>query len=366
MPSHTRRELKCITCMREFIFVSMVLLMNSMLHAQRVGIGNTTPATKLDVTGTAAGPTIPGAMSTGIIRIGVGALEGVDIGKMVAFPYSGWIQSGYNSSESDPLSFQPSGGNVGIGTTSPVRKLSVEGSANFTGNVSIGIIGPEISAALEVNSSSQGFLPPRMTSTARNGIASPVAGLVIWCTNCGLSGELQVHNGSSWTNMIGMPSAPAIGDVYGGGIVAYLLQPGDPGYIAGQLHGLIATPVDQSPGSAWGCAGVGIQGGDGIVLGTGNQNTIDIVNGCAEVGHAAKKCSDLVLGGFNDWYLPSKDELNKLYLNREAIGGFSTGNYWSSSEFSNSDAWDQMFNASGFQCNGHKDILNHVRAVRSF
>ena len=90
------------------------------------------------------------------------------------------------------------------------------------------------------------------------------------------------------------------------------------------------------------------------------------LDGCAEVGHAAKKCSDLVLGGFNDWYLPSKDELNKLYLNREAIGGFSTGNYWSSSEFSNSDAWDQMFNASGFQCNAHKDILNHVRAVRSF
>ena len=59
------------------------------------------------------------------------------------------------------------------------------------------------SAALEVNSSSQGFLPPRMTAAQRDNISTPVAGLVVWCTNCADFGELQVYNGSIWTNMIG-------------------------------------------------------------------------------------------------------------------------------------------------------------------
>jgi hypothetical protein len=48
--------------------------------------------------------------------------------------------------------------------------------------------------------------------------------------------------------------------------------------------------------------------------------------------YAARLCADLSISGYNDWYLPSKDELNKLYLNRGFIGGFTTGNYWSSTE----------------------------------
>ena len=59
------------------------------------------------------------------------------------------------------------------------------------------------SAVLEANSTTQGFLPPRMTNAQKTGIASPVAGLMIWCSNCGTSGEIQVYNGTTWTNMIG-------------------------------------------------------------------------------------------------------------------------------------------------------------------
>ena len=166
------------------------------LHSQNAGIGTTAPVSKLEIRGIYQNPIIPGATSAGMIRLSAEPGDGIDIGKMSDAPFAGWIQAGFNGSP-DPISLQPSGGNVGIGTTDPNNKLSVLGDADFNGNVTVGIIGPEISAALNINSTTKGFLPPRMTSAERNGISSPVAGLLIWCSNCGISGELQVHNGST-------------------------------------------------------------------------------------------------------------------------------------------------------------------------
>jgi uncharacterized protein (TIGR02145 family) len=62
---------------------------------------------------------------------------------------------------------------------------------------------PNSSAMLDVSSNSKGFLPPRMTASYRGSIANPASGLIIWCTDCGTSGELQVYNGTAWTNLIG-------------------------------------------------------------------------------------------------------------------------------------------------------------------
>jgi uncharacterized protein (TIGR02145 family) len=75
--------------------------------------------------------------------------------------------------------------------------------------VGIGTITPVASAQLDVTSTNKGLLPPRMTSIARDAIASPVAGLMVWCNNCGIAGEMQVYNGSSWTNMVGAASSAA-------------------------------------------------------------------------------------------------------------------------------------------------------------
>lgn len=77
-------------------------------------------------------------------------------------------------------------------------------------NVGIGTSTPNSSAQLDISSSSKGFLPPRMTFAQRNGIQNPATGLVVFCTDCGLSsigGELQVFSGGIWRNMVGGAAA---------------------------------------------------------------------------------------------------------------------------------------------------------------
>jgi uncharacterized protein (TIGR02145 family) len=76
--------------------------------------------------------------------------------------------------------------------------------------IGIGIANPSASAQLDVNSTSKGFLPPRMTQVQRNAIVSPATGLIIWCKDCGLLGELQVYNHLTWTNLTGGPTAADI------------------------------------------------------------------------------------------------------------------------------------------------------------
>jgi hypothetical protein len=87
--------------------------------------------------------------------------------------------------------------------------------------------------------------------------------------------------------------------------------------------------------------------------------------GCATAGIAARLCGDLTEGGYSDWYLPSKDELNQLYINRVAIGGFSDNGYWSSTEYASNLAWAQYFNF-GVQTDVSKNYPLYVRAIRSF
>jgi hypothetical protein len=70
-------------------------------------------------------------------------------------------------------------------------------------------------------------------------------------------------------------------------------------------------------------------------------------------------------GGYTDWYLPSKDELNKLYLNRIAIGGFADIYYWSSTEVVSHSAWYQNF-YDGSQGTNYKNYTYAVRAIRAF
>jgi hypothetical protein len=230
-----------------------------------------------------------------------------------------------------------------------------------------------VSAVLEASSTTQGFLPPRMNYYQRTQIASPIAGLTIWCSNCGASGEMQVFNGGAWTNMIGGAATEtinlSIGDSYQGGKVAYILVSGDPGYDPNTPHGLIAATSDQIGGIQWYNGSYINTEAKGTAIGTGFSNTNKIIasQGGTATSYAAGVARAYTGGGYTDWYLPSKDELNKLYLSRFVIGRYVTDAYWSSSERNNINAWAQDFFIPTYIAFSDKEfIFYNVRAIRSF
>jgi hypothetical protein len=133
----------------------------------------------------------------------------------------------------------------------------------------------------------------------------------------------------------------------------------------GGLNGLEAAPSDQSTDVEWGCIGEDIAGSTGTAIGTGAANTAAILAGCVTRPIAASVAADVSLGGCNDWFLPSQDELNELYLQRAVVGGFADALYWSSSQSSANDARGRNF-SSGDQNVGGKSGARKVRAVRAF
>ena len=169
-----------------------------------------------------------------------------------------------------------------------------------------------------------------------------------------------------------------VGDLAEGGIVFYVDETGE--------HGLVAAMEDLTEGATdpygwgfngyeWGCYQQEVNGADGQAIGTGYQNTMDIVNqGCVtENGGitAAQAALDAEINGYSDWYLPSKDELIEMYNTigngspEGDIGGFGNNWYWSSSEYNSYYAWLVGFYNGGTDY-GNKDDTYRVRVIRAF
>jgi hypothetical protein len=160
-----------------------------------------------------------------------------------------------------------------------------------------------------------------------------------------------------------------VGDLRDGGVVFWV----DP---ENNTHGLVCAIRDLSPRIRWYNGTNTTTGATGSTIGTGSANTTAIIanQGATETSYAAGLARAYSGGGYTDWFLPSKEELNQMYLNKATInttalanGGSNFPNYyyWSSTENASNNVWLQYF-ASGFQTKLNKNTTYYVRAVRAF
>lgn len=169
----------------------------------------------------------------------------------------------------------------------------------------------------------------------------------------------------------GIPLNSLFGKIYQEGLIFYLDT------ING--NGLVAATADQAMEMHWGCNGKDIAGlmnvktdpfptrpeiAEGARIGDGKNNTNAILSACAEIG-AAKLCRDFG----NDWFLPSRGELNLMYNNLHANGHgyFALDGYWSSTEYDGLYAWNQVFDDGIQRITNKKDgRFRNVRAAKAF
>jgi hypothetical protein len=133
-----------------------------------------------------------------------------------------------------------------------------------------------------------------------------------------------------------------------------------------------AAPVDQGTTTqAWSNINNVLIGTTSKAIGSGQANTLAIINQLGHLTSAAKLCDDLIIGSYSDWFLPSKGELFQMYSNLSAsgIGGFvlPSAYYWSSSEDSATTAWKQQFFTGGATAGAKSTTANSsVRCARAF
>ena len=217
-------------------------------------------------------------------------------------------------------------------------------------------------------------------------------------------GEMNYWNGTAWATIApttndgatlqmtaGVPTwiggtpppPPAVGDFVEGGVLFYLFEDGDIGYVEGETHGLIAAVQDQA-NIKWHIGNLGISStSTSIAIGAGSSNTDIIINAAINdywgnhddpTTYAAGMARAYTGGGYTDWFLPSNDELIKMYLNKTTINTTATENggssfaesyYYSSSAVNGSDAWVVRF-TDGRQTGYGKAYPLPIRAVRAF
>ena len=179
-------------------------------------------------------------------------------------------------------------------------------------------------------------------------------------------GQVLSTDGSGNYSWVENETTYAVGDFAQGGVVFYVDASGK--------HGLVADIVDISGTFQWSNE-FEVTGATGNGIGAGEMNTALIIASTPDFNSVAKSCANLNKGGYGDWYLPSKEELNLMYQNKATINATATANggssfvdsgfYWSSTEVDNGDVWFQGFN-DGFQLNVSKGNFELVRAVRAF
>ncbi|MEN9961509.1 MAG: hypothetical protein RL045_1763, partial [Bacteroidota bacterium] len=228
---------------------------NIYYNTGNVGIGLTTPGsgfnTKLDLQGRASFRT--NGANSGLVFDGYSPSGSLQVARIYTDALSGtpsdFVLGTYPNGHMKQLFLKQSNGFVGVNNDNPTSQLDVAGNLKASGTLTAGagsstiagslVIGASsatgTSAALEVKSTTQGLLLPRLTAPQRDAIVNPTQGLMVFCTSAGPNGQLQVYNGSAWTNFIG-----------------------ETAFKSGKLYNYRSSVLYSFDGSTWANTGIGV------------------------------------------------------------------------------------------------------------
>ncbi len=317
----------------------IALSTGQVLAQQGMGVGNNNPQEMLDVSGAIKLGT-DSNNNTGAPAGGEGTI------RYKAGQYEGW----------DGTSWQPLGGSGLLGPTGPTGPTGDTGNTGPTGDTGpagpTGAVGATGANGTNGATGPQGAVGPT-GADGQGGVTT--AGTNVTITGTGTVGDPYVVNATSGTCGL------AIGDTYQGGIIFYLDGSG--------CHGLVAKATNEPGTYQWSSTDFNTWAfASGIYVGAQNTKK-SIARAAANLSTcpAASVCDNLTSGGYTDWYLPSKDELDMMYVNlyMQGLGGIPANYYWSSTEDDSFTAWEQNF-LTGFRYSSDKFNLDYVRAVRAF
>lgn len=194
-----------------------------------------------------------------------------------------------------------------------------------------------------------------------------------------ITATVEADNGPNTENcevtitLTDVAEIPAVIGYYRDGGIVFWVHTDDP------HQGMVCSLEDLASFAFWGCWSIFgstlIDGANGTEIGTGMQNTLDIVNGCDEDSIAADLCLKYDGGGYTDWFLPCVDEIralsdNQAVVNAAAVnnGGTaldSVGAYWTSTQANTEEAYDFYFPTGDSRAILKLNWFG-VRAVRAF
>ena len=353
--------------MKKILTILALVLVTSSIFAQ-IGINNENPdaSAALDITSTTAGLLIPrmtNAQRQAISNPAAGL-------QVFVTDFDGGSVMLYNGTEWGTLSFtkkRPGAPTIGTATAGD-------------GEATISFTAPSSDGGSPITSYTATSSPGGITGTlSQSGSGSiTVTGLTnatAYTFTVTATNAIGTSVASAASNSV-IPASEQVGGFYGGGVVFYIFVEADAGYVAGETHGLIAAVADQSSGIQWRNGNTNqTTEATGTAVGTGSANTdaIILVQGPVATSYAAGLARAYAAGGYTDWFLPSKDELNLMYSNIGQgsllgnIGNFDDDYYWSSTEHDYSNAWYMHFDAElAFMAFNVKYYPANVRAVRAF
>lgn len=259
-----------------------------------------------------------------------------------------------------------------MGATGPQGPLGLTGPTGTTGPIGItGATGPQGPAGINgvngLNALIKTTVEPAGLNCA-NGGTKIETGLdansngVLDINEVNLSQTQYVCNGQ--TSSSNSQLAIGIGDYYDGGLVGYILRPGDIGYDQNIVHGLIVALNAIVP-MEFGCNGI-LTNSIGTTIGQGQNNTNIILSACSSTLSAAYYCTNLVYNGKTDWFLPSQQELIKICQFGSANTAFNFVSSYVSSSETNSTTIFIVTNSSSSASSGNKQTQASVMPVRYF